>query len=49
MKLTQEKWLLLASGHKHENIWATIGQTKIWENRKQNLLGLKIDTSQKFI
>ena len=32
MKLNQENCHLLVSGHKHENIWAKIGQTKIWEN-----------------
>ena len=28
---------LLLSGHKHEMIWANIGQTKIWESRKQTV------------
>ena len=36
MKLNQEKCHLLVSGYKNENIWARIGQTKIWESRKQN-------------
>ena len=48
MKLNHEKSHLLISGHKHENIWAKIGQTKIWENRKQKLLGVEIDGSLKF-
>ena len=43
MKLNQEKCHLLVSVHKHENIWANIGQTKIWESRKQKLLGVEID------
>ena len=30
MKLNQEKCHLLVSGHRQENIWARIGQTKIW-------------------
>ena len=38
MKINQEKCHLLVSGHKHENIWARIGETKIWECRKQKLL-----------
>ena len=38
----------LVSGHKHENIWARIGQTKIWESRKQKLLGAEIDSSLNF-
>ena len=42
MKLNQEKCHLLVSRHKHENIWAKIGQTKIWESRKQKLLGVEI-------
>ena len=29
MKLNQENCHLLVSGHKHENIWAKVGQTKI--------------------
>ena len=43
MKLNQEKCHLLVSGHKHENIWAKIGQTKIWESRKRKLQGVEID------
>ena len=34
MKLNQEKCHLLVYGHKHENIWARIGQGKILESRK---------------
>ena len=48
MKLNQEKCHLLVSGYKHENIWAKIGQTKIWESRKQKLLGVEIDSSLNF-
>ena len=40
MKLNQEKWLLLLSGHKHEIIWERIGQTNIWEVGKK-LLGVE--------
>ena len=43
MKLNQDKCHFLLSGHKHEMIWANIGQTKIWESRKQKLLGIIID------
>ena len=42
-KLNQEKCHFLVFRHKHENIWAKIGQTKIWESRKQKLLGAEID------
>ena len=48
MKINPEKFHLLVSGHKHENIWARIGQTKIWESRKQKLLVLEIDGSLDF-
>ena len=34
--------------YKHENIWAKIGQTKIWESRKQELLGVEINSSLNF-
>ena len=32
----------------HENSWAKIGQTKVWESRKQKLLGVEIDSSLNF-
>ena len=48
MKLNQEKCHLLISGYKHGNIWARIGQTKIWESRKQKLLGVEIDGNLNF-
>ena len=34
VKLNQDKWRLLVSGFKYENIWAKIGKTKIWESKK---------------
>ena len=43
MKLNQDKCHFLLPRHKHEMIWANIGQTKIWESRKQKLLGIIID------
>ena len=44
MKLNQNKCNFLLPGHKHEMIWANnIGQNKIWESRKQKLLGIIID------
>ena len=48
IKLNQEKCHLLVSGHKHENIWAKMGQTKIWESRKQKSLGAEIHSSLNF-
>ena len=48
MKLNQEKCHLLISRYKHENIWVKIGKAKVWEIRKQNLLGVEIDSSLNF-
>ena len=48
MKLNQEKYHLLVSGHKQENIWTKIGQTKIWKSRKQRLQGVEIHSILKF-
>ena len=48
MKLNQQKCYLVVSGYKSKNIWARIGQTKIWESRKQKLLGAKIDSNLNF-
>ena len=48
MKLNQDKCLLLVSGHKHETVWAKIGETKIWESNKQKLLGVVIDINLNF-
>ena len=39
---------LLVSGHKHETVWAKIGETKIWEGNKQKLLGFVIDRNLNF-
>ena len=47
-KLNQDKCHSLLSGHKHEMIWAKIGQTKIWESRKQKLLEIIIDRNLGF-
>ena len=43
MKLNQDKRHLLVSGHKHEAVWAKIGETKIRESNKQKLLGVVVD------
>ena len=34
MKLNEGKCHLLVGGHKHENIWAKIGDASIWESNK---------------
>ena len=48
MKLNQDKCHLLVSGHKHETVWAKIGETKIWESNKQKLFGVVIDRNLNF-
>ena len=48
MKLNQDKCHLLVSGFKYENVWAKIGKTKIWESKKQKLLGAGIDRTLSF-
>ena len=48
MKLNQDKCHLLVSGFKYENVWAKIGKTKIWESKKQKLLGAEIDRTLSF-
>ena len=48
VKQNQDKCHLLVSGYKHENIWARIGEVKIWESSKQKLLGVVIDRDLNF-
>ena len=49
MKLNQDKCHLLVSGYKHENIWARIGEAKIWESSKKKFfLGVVIDRDLSF-
>ena len=38
----------MASGYKHENVWAQIRDEIIWESNKQKLLGLQIDRNLNF-
>ena len=49
MNLNQDNCHLLASGYKNENVWANVGNEKIWESHKQKLLGLDIDRNLNFI
>ena len=46
--INQDKYHLLVSGYKHENVWAQIGDKIIWESNKQKLLGLQIDKNVNF-
>ena len=48
MKLNQDKCHLLVLGYKHENMWAQIGEVKIWESSKQKLLGFLLDRDLSF-
>ena len=48
MKLNQDKYQLLISIYKHENIWARIGDVKNWDSLKQKLLGVVIDRDLSF-
>ena len=48
MKVNQDKCHLLVSGFKYGNVWAKIGKTKIWESKKQKLLGVEIDRTLSF-
>ena len=46
MKLNDDKFHLLVSGHKYENVWAQIG--KIWESKTQKLLDAEIERTLNF-
>ena len=48
IKLNLDKCHLFVSGFKYENVWAKIGKTKIWESKKQKLLGVEIDRTLSF-
>ena len=41
--MNEGKCHLLVGEYKHESIWAKIGDERIWESNKQNLLGVHID------
>ena len=48
MMLNQDKCHFLISGHKYETLFVNVGETKIWENKQQKLLGVLIDRDLKF-
>ena len=48
MKLNHDKYQSLVSGYKYENIWAQIGEVKIWEILKEKLLGVVIGRDLRF-
>ena len=48
MTLNQGKCHLLVSGHKHESVFANIGETRLWEEYCAKLLGIQIDRDLNF-
>ena len=48
LRLNQDKCHLLVFGYKIENVWANIGNEKIWESNKEKLLGLDIGRNLNF-
>ena len=48
MKLNADKCHLLVAGHKHEWVWAQIGNKTIWESKQEKLLGITIDRNLNF-
>ena len=48
MKMNSGKCHLFVSGNKYEQMWAKIGNDKIWESRTVKLLGITIDNELKF-
>ena len=48
MKLNTGKCHLLLSGHKFENIWINVGNTKVWERNSETILGIQIERNLKF-
>ena len=48
MKLNHDKCHFIMSGHKHEYVFAKIGQKLIWEERNVKLLGVEIDSNLLF-
>ena len=43
MKFNEDKYYLLVVGFKHKRIWAKIGDARIRNSNKQNVLGVHID------
>ena len=48
MKLDTDQCHLIASGYKHEQVWAQVGEDKIWESADVKLLGVTVDKELKF-
>ena len=48
MLSNQDKYRFLFSGHKYEALFVNVGETKIWENKQQKILGILLDRDLKF-
>ena len=48
MKLNSDKYHLIVSGYKHEQVCAGIGKDLIWESNDVKLLGITTDRDLKF-
>ena len=48
MKLNETKCHLLIMGHKFEQVFAMVGDSRIWETRREKLLGIHIDNKLNF-
>ena len=48
MKLNEDKCHFLMLGHKNEHIFLNAGNSKLWEEKYVNLLGLSIDSKLEF-
>ena len=48
VKLNTDKCHLIISGYTHKQVWAQVGEDKIWESAYVKLLGVTIDKDLKF-
>ena len=48
MKLNTDEYRLIVSGYKHEQLWANIEKSLIWESNDVKLLEVTIDRDLKF-
>ena len=48
MKLNEDKCHLLIGGNKYEHVSAMIGNSRIWESRREKLLGIHIENNLSF-
>ena len=48
MKPNTDKCNFVLAGYKYEQVWASVGDDKIWESQKEKLLGVIIDRNLNF-